>query len=208
MDFFQLLHVHLEHQSLVRLWRFCPFPSFIIFCVCSLLDLFLIPSLITLGFFFWSQGYHTGVVMEEHCTREVSDRDATITALKAEIERLEGEKGGLSDSLTALRLSLTEKEREKDGLRADLAKAQEAEVLSVERACRANELTEGLRRELASEKESAAAVREQLYLTTRRLDSVKGVLTATVGHYRATVTELGGETSTPPEEDSVYALAS
>ena len=67
--------------------------------------------------------------MEERCTREVSDRDTAIDALKAEIERLEGEKGGLSDSLTALRLSLTEKEREKDGFRADLAKAREAEVL-------------------------------------------------------------------------------
>ena len=84
------------------------------------------------GFFFWSQGYHTGVVMEERCTHEVSDRDAAIEALKVEIERLEGEKGGLSDSLTALRLSLTEKEREKDGLRADLAKARDEEVLSVE----------------------------------------------------------------------------
>ena len=51
-----------------------------------------------------------GIVMEEHCTREVSDHDAAIEVLKVEIERLEGEKGGLSDSLTALRLSLTEKE--------------------------------------------------------------------------------------------------
>ena len=61
--------------------------------------------------------------MEERCTHKVSDRDAAIEVLKAEIERLEGEKGGLSDSLTALRLSLAEKEREKDGLRVDLAKA-------------------------------------------------------------------------------------
>jgi len=38
-----------------------------------------------------------------------------------------------------------EKEREKDGLRADLAKAREAEVLSVEQARRANKLAEGLR---------------------------------------------------------------
>ena len=146
--------------------------------------------------------------MEERCTREVSDRDAVIEALKVEIERLEGEKGSLSDSLTALRLSLAEKERERDGLRVDLAKAREAEVLSAEQTCRASEVAEGLRRELASEKESAAAVREQLSLTTRRLDSVKGVLTTTVGHYRATVAELGGETSAPTEEDSVYALAS
>ena len=148
------------------------------------------------------------VVMEEHCTHEVSDHDVAIEELKAEIERLEGEKMGLSDSLMALRLSLTEKEQEKDGLRADLAKAREAEVLSVEQARRANKLTEGLRRELASEKESAAAMREQLSLTTRHLDSIKGVLAATIGHYRATVAELGGETSAPPEEDSVYALAS
>jgi len=146
--------------------------------------------------------------MEERCTREVSDRDAAIETLKVEIERLEGEKWSLSDSLTALRLSLAEKERERDGLRVDLAKAREAEVLSAEQTRRASELAEGLRRELASEKESAAAVREQLSLTTRRLDSVKGVLAATVGHYRATVAELGGETSAPPEEDSVYALAS
>ena len=71
-----------------------------------------------------------------------------------------------------------------------------------------NELAEGLRQELASEKESAAAVGEQLSLTTRRLDSVKGVLASTVGHYRAIVAEFEGETSAPPEEDSVYALAS
>ena len=107
MDFFQLLRVHLEHQSLVCLRWFCPFPSFISFCVCSLLNLFVIPSLIALVFF-WSQGYHTGVVMEERCTREVSDHDVAIEALKVEIECLEGEKGGLSDSLTALRLSLME----------------------------------------------------------------------------------------------------
>ena len=93
-------------------------------------------------------------------------------------------------------------------LRADLAKARDAEALSAEQARRANELVEGLRRELASEKESAAAVGEQLSLMTRHLDSVKGVLASTVGHYRAIVTEFGGKTSTPPEEDSVYTLAS
>ena len=146
--------------------------------------------------------------MEERYTREVSDRDTAIEALKAKNERLEGEKGGLANSLAALRLSLAEKEREKDGLRADLAKARDAEVLSAEQARRAIELAEGLRRELASEKESAAAVGEQLSLTTRHLDSVKGVLAATVGHYRAIVAEFGGETSSPPEEDSVYNLAS
>ena len=49
---------------------------------------------------------------------------------------------------------------------------------------------------------------EQLSLTMRRLDSVKGVLAATVGHYRAIVAEFRGETFASPEEDSVYALAS
>ena len=61
--------------------------------------------------------------MEERCTREVSDRDTAIEALKAEIKRLEGEKGGLSDSLATLRRSLAEKEQEKEALRANLAKA-------------------------------------------------------------------------------------
>ena len=117
-------------------------------------------------------------------------------------------KGGLANSLVALRLSLAEKEQEKDALRADLAKARDAEVLSAEQARRANELAEGLWRELASEKESAAAVGEQLSLTTRRLDSVKGVFAAIVGQYRATVAEFGGETYAALEEDSVYALAS
>ena len=83
--------------------------------------------------------------MEERCTREVSDRDTVIEVLKAENERLEGEKGGLSNSLAALRLSLAEKEQEKEALRADLAKARDAEALSVEQARRANELAEGLR---------------------------------------------------------------
>jgi len=148
-----------------------------------------------------SQGYHTGVVMEERCTREVSDRDAAIEALKVENERLVGEKGGLTNSLAALRVSLAEKEKETEVSKADLAKA-------TEQARKANELCEGLRRELASEKESAAAVGEQLTLTLRRLDSVKGVLAATVSHYRTAVAEFGGETSAPPEGDNVYALAS
>ena len=146
--------------------------------------------------------------MEERCTREVSDRDSTIEALKVENERLEGEKGCLTNSLAALRLSLAEKEKETGVVRANLAKARDVEVLSTEQARRANELAEGLRRELASEKESAAAVGEQLSLTTRHLDSVTGVLAATIGHYRAIVAEFRGETSAPPEEDSIYALAS
>jgi len=139
--------------------------------------------------------------MEERCTREVSDRDATIEALKVENKRLVGEKGGLTNSLAALRVSLAEKERETEVSRADLAKA-------TEQARKANELCEGLRRELASERESAAAVGEQLTLTMRRLDSVKGVLAATVSQYRTAVAEFGGETSAPPEGDNVYALAS
>ena len=146
--------------------------------------------------------------MEERCTHEVSDRDTAIEALKAENERLEGEKGGLSNSLATLHLSLAEKEQEKEALRADLAKARDAEVLSAEQARRANELAEGLRRELASEKESAASLGEQLSLKMRRLDLVKGVLASTVGHYRAIVAEFGGETSAPSEEDNIYALAS
>ena len=111
--------------------------------------------------------------MEERCTREVLDQDAMIEALKAENERLEGEKGGLANSLAALRLSLAEKEQEKEALRADLVKA-------AEQARKANDLAEGLRRELTSEKESASAVEQQLSLATRRLDSVKGVLAATI----------------------------
>ena len=48
--------------------------------------------------------------MEERCTRKVSDRDTAIEVLKAENERLEGEKGGLANSLAVLRFSLAEKE--------------------------------------------------------------------------------------------------
>ena len=72
------------------------------------------------------------VVMEDRCTREVSDRDTTIEALKAKNERLEGEKGGLANSLAALRLSLVEMEQEMEALRVDLAKAQDVEALSAE----------------------------------------------------------------------------
>lgn len=60
--------------------------------------------------FFGTQGYHMAVTLEERCTREVSDHDAVIEALKAENEHLEGEKGGLADSLAALRIVLAEKD--------------------------------------------------------------------------------------------------
>jgi len=82
--------------------------------------------------------------MEERCTCEVSDRDAAIEVLKAENERLEGEKGGLTSSLATLRLSLAEKEKETGVVRADLAKARDAEALSAEQARKANELAKGL----------------------------------------------------------------
>ena len=87
-------------------------------------------------------------------------------------------------------------------------KSRDVGALSTEQARKANDLAEGLRRELTSEKESASAVEQQLSLATRRLDSVKGVLATTIAQYRAAVAKFRGETSAPPEEDSAYALAS
>ena len=49
---------------------------------------------------------------------------------------------------------------------------------------------------------------QQLSLATRHLDSVKGVLAATIAQYRAAVAKFEGETSAPPEGDSAYALTS
>jgi len=74
--------------------------------------------------------------MEERCTREVLDRDAVIEVLKAENERLEGEKGGLANSLAALRLSLAEKEQEKEALRANLVKARDVGTFPPSRPAR------------------------------------------------------------------------
>ncbi|XP_066333268.1 uncharacterized protein [Miscanthus floridulus] len=123
----------------------------------------------------WQLGYHTAVVMEERCTHEISDRDTAIEALKVENKRLEGENGGLANSLAALRLSLVEKEQEKEALRADLAKARDAGALSAEQARTGGPRVSGeswpLRRN--SQLRWGAAVFDD-----EALDSVKGVLAA------------------------------
>lgn len=136
----------------------------------------------------------------------VSDHDTTIEVLKMENEHLEGEKGGLANSLAALWLVLVEREKEVEVLKDDLTKARDVEALSTEQARKANELSEGLHRELTAEKESMTMLGQQLSMTTKCLDLVKGVLATIVGQYRVTIAKFEDETSALLEEDSAFTM--
>lgn len=146
--------------------------------------------------------------LEERCSREVLDCNDAIEALKVENERLEGDKDKVADALATLRLVIAKRDKEMAVVNNDLEKVRDSEAVAAEWARKAVEVSDGLRRELTAEKESAAALEQQLTVTTRLLDSVKDVLVATVERYQAVVAEFGGETSALPEEDSAFALAS
>jgi hypothetical protein len=121
------------------------------------------------------------LAMEERMTTEMLVRNNAIEMLKHEVKVLVGENTKLSaevarlsgeaSEVVDLRLMVAsfrdDEERAKGevaGLKRQVEEAQTSKVLAVERASKANETCDNLRNALDKEKQSGAALQEQVSL--------------------------------------------
>jgi len=147
--------------------------------------------------------------LEEHCSQEVINRDEAIRLLKEENESFEAVKARLSEEaklLPAARGEVASLRKEKEELelstvklRKDPDDAEAAKDLAVQRATKAAEVSDRLREELATERESASSMRN-------RLKEAEVQASAIVGLYRDALGQFGGSTSAPPEGEDVAAI--
>jgi hypothetical protein len=93
-------------------------------------------------------------------------------------------------------------------LKKQVEDAKCAKALAIERALKANETADNLRKELNAEKESGLALQQQVALLMGCLEATKGLGLATVKMYVATLGQLGGSTSDMPEEPIAFSLLS
>lgn len=114
------------------------------------------------------------MALEERCYREVLDHNVAIKALKSEVEILGTEMSLLKaevDGFSSVRAEAASLRQEGEGLRKQLEGAKAAEELVVKKATRANEIAEGLRKELEAECQSSEGLQQQIILLMQWLDS-------------------------------------
>ena len=160
--------------------------------------------------------------LEERCSREVIYRDEAIEALKKENETLEAEKARLSEEVqgfSSIRQEVEELRVERDQLkawseafkkekedaeasvvvlRASATEAEKAKDLAVQRAKKAKDIADRLRKELDAERTSAAAVQT-------RMQKAEAEAAAVIGLYSGSLAQFGGSTSAPPPNGDVGA---
>ena len=170
----------------------------------------------------FGQGHHMAAALEERCSREVICRDEAIEALKRENETLEAEKARLSEEVKGfsfIRLEVKSLRKERDDyksgsealrkekedaeasaaiLRTSATEVGRARDLAVQRAEKAEDIADRLRKNLDAERASAAAMQ------TRML-KVEAEAAADVGLYTDSLAQFGGSTSAPPPSDDVGA---
>jgi hypothetical protein len=81
-----------------------------------------------------------------------------------------------------------------------------SEVLAVERASKANETCDNLRNALDKEKQSSAALQDQVSLLRKRMEALEGLALITAEKYKAAVEKFGGQTFALPEEAIAFNL--
>jgi hypothetical protein len=110
--------------------------------------------------------------------------------LVAEKTYLTVEVGGLSSA----RAEVENLRKETDLLKKQVEDAKGAKAIATERALKANETADNLRKELNAEKESGLAPQQQVGLLTERLEAAKGLGLAIVKMYVAALGQFGGST--------------
>ena len=103
--------------------------------------------------------------------------------MEAEKDRLVGEVGGLS----AARIDLENLQKKVESLNKEVEGAKAVEALADECALRAIETAENLRKEVNAERESSAALKEQVGLLSKRLEDAKEVGLTTAKLYAGTL---------------------
>ena len=170
----------------------------------------------------FGQGHHMTAALEERCSREVICRDEAIEALKKENETLEAEKTRLSEEVKGFAsiqqaVEVLRKEKEEFKTTSEVLKKEKEEAeaaaavlresasqhertkeLAVQRAEKAEDVADRLRKELDAERMSAAALQS-------RLQKAEVEAAAVVGLYTNSLAQFGGSTSAPPPSGDVGA---
>ena len=160
--------------------------------------------------------------MEERCSREVICRDEAIGVLKKENETLEAEKARLSEEVkefSSVRREVDSLKKERDDykagsealkkekedaeasvavLRTSVAEAGRVRDVALQRAEKAEDIAERLRKELDAERTSAAELQT-------RIQKAEAEAAAIVGLYADSLAKFGGSTSAPPPGGDVGA---
>jgi hypothetical protein len=160
--------------------------------------------------------------LEERCSREVICRDEAIGVLKKENETLEAEKARLSEEVkefSSVRREVDSLKKERDDykagsealkkekedaeasvavLRTSVAEAGRVRDVALQRAEKAEDIAERLRKELDAERTSAAELQT-------RIQKAEAEAAAIVGLYADSLAKFGGSTSAPPPGGDVGA---
>ena len=160
--------------------------------------------------------------LEERCSREVICRDEAIGVLKKENETLEAEKARLSEEVrefSSVRREVESLKKERDDykagsealkkekedaeasvavLRTSVAEAGRVRDVALQRAEKAEDIAERLRKELDAERTSAAELQT-------RIQKAEAEAAAIVGLYADSLAKFGGSTSAPPPGGDVGA---
>ena len=160
--------------------------------------------------------------LEERCSREVICRDEAIGVLKKENETLEVEKARLTEEVkefSSVRREIESLRKERDDykagsevlkkekedaeasaavLRTNVTEAGRARDLALQRAEKAEDIADRLRKELDAERTSAAELQT-------RVQKAEVEAAAIVGLYADSLAQFGGSTSAPPPSGDVGA---
>jgi hypothetical protein len=147
--------------------------------------------------------------LKERSSQEIMDRDLAIEALRAEVDRVEAGNKQLMEEVDGLRLAKKDLEDLRDkmeSLSKDLEGAKAVEQLALERARKAIDTAEGLRKEADAERQSSRALGTQVDLLTKRLEEAKAVGLSVAKLFIGVLGEFGGVTSPLLFEPSAYDI--
>ena len=125
-----------------------------------------------------------------HLSEELKDFSST----RQEAEALRKERDGLKVGADSLKKEKEEIEAEATNLHKNVSEVERARDLAVQRAEKADDITERLRKELDAEHVSVAAMQT-------RLQEAEAV--AVIGLYSGSLAQFGGSTSAPPSGGDV-----
>jgi uncharacterized protein YlxW (UPF0749 family) len=122
--------------------------------------------------------------------------------MEVEKSRLSAEVGGLN----AARVDLESVRKEVGSMKKEVEGVKATEALAAERALKAIETADNLRKEINSERESSTALKAQVDLLSMCLDATKEIGLAAAKMYTDTLEHFGGSTSSLPSEPSPFNL--
>ena len=127
-----------------------------------------------------------------------------MDTLEAEKTWLAGEVGGRRTT----QADLEELRKNVDSLNKEVDGAKAAEQLAAERALKAIETVDNLRKEVDVERESSATLKAQVDMLTKRLEDAKAIGLATAELYAGALEQFRGSTSSMPSEPLEFNIFS